>query len=342
MRRFIKYCGVIFLASLSFFRPAFALDWKSDITLSPGELSYSGPADSVAGGSIIGGDWSASVTSKQVFWCGLLYWCSKSTMEPDSSVIASGQTVVLDGVSYAVFETGVPGVGFILGLKDANGTSYVPLKNGIIQTYPADGTSGTAQDLGWAAKVTFVKTGTPLASGTYTTPTINAAILTAYNNETATAKVIINPVTINVQASGCTMGTPNVQIDMGRLDVRTLSAVNSTSELRNFFVNLSCDANISLYAVVSDQTDPTNVTDTVSLTPDSTASGVGVQFFYNNTGPLSLGPDSSLNSTVSQFFIQSTSQAEVLNLPFQARYIRTGDVTPGTADAVASITFSYQ
>lgn len=342
MRRLDKYYLVIFMAGLFLFRPAYALEWKSDITLSPGELSYTGPADSITGGSIIGGDWSASVTSKQVFWCGVIYWCSKGTMEPDSSIVPSGQTVIMDGISYTVFETGVPGIGFILGLKDANATSYVPLQNGLTQTYPAEGTSGTAIDLGWAAKVTFVKTGQPLASGTYTTPAINAAILTAYNNETATAKVIINPVTINVQASGCTIGTPSVQIDMGRVDVRMLSAVNSTSELRNFSINLSCDANISLYAVVTDQTDPTNVTDTVSLTPDSTASGIGVQFFYNNTGPLSLGPDSSLNSTISQFFIQSTSQAEALNLPFQTRYIRTGDIMPGTADAVASITFSYQ
>ncbi|MGE9551433.1 fimbrial protein [Erwinia amylovora] len=338
----MKYAVVFILAGLGCFRPAFALNWSSDITLSPGQMSYSGPADSVTGGSIIGGNWSASATVNQVFWCGWVYWCSKGTMEPASDLVPSGQTVVVEGVSYAVFETGVQGVGFILGLKDTNGTTYVPLQSGITQTYPAEGTNGTATELGWSAKVTFVKTGQPLASGTYTTPTINAAVLTAYNNEVATAKVIISPTSINVNATGCTINTPSVPVDMGSLDVRSFNAVNSTSALKNFSVNLNCDANIALHAVVTDQTDPTNTTDTVSLTPDSTAGGVGVQFFYNNTGPLPLGPDSSLNSTVGQFLIQSTSQAETLTLPFQARYIRTGDITPGTADAVASITFSYQ
>ncbi|WP_420841466.1 fimbrial protein [Erwinia endophytica] len=342
MRNFNKYFMVLILAGLFCLRPALALEWKSDITLSPSDLEYSGPADSVASGSIIGGDWSATITVNQVFWCGYIYLCSLSTMEPDSSLVASGQTVVVDGVSYAVFETGVPGVGFILGLKDSNATAYVPLQNGTTQTYPADGASGTANDLGWSAKVTFVKTGEPLASGVYVTPTINAAVLTAHNNETATAKVIINPTTITVNATGCTISTPSVQVDMGSLDVRAFNAVNSTSALKNFTVGLNCDANIALYGVVTDQTDPSNTTDTVSLTPDSTATGVGVQFFYNNSGPLSLGPDSSLNSTIGQFFIQSTSQAETLSLPFQARYIRTGDITPGTANAVASITFSYQ
>lgn len=55
--------------------------------------------------------------------------------------------------------------------------------------------------------MTFIKTGVPLKSGVYQTPTINAAILTAYNNEVKTAQVIINPTTITVTASGCTVGT---------------------------------------------------------------------------------------------------------------------------------------
>lgn len=342
MRSFVRYIMIFTFSWLFIIRPVFALDWYSDITLSPSQMSYSGPADSITGGSIIGGDWSATATVTRVFWCGYYYWCDKGTMKPGGSLVPSGQTVVLDGVRYNVFETGVPGVGFILGLKDANGTKYVPLQNGTTQTYPAEGTSSTAMDLGWSAKVTIVKTGQPLASGTYVTPTINAAILTASNGDVATAKVIINPITINVNASGCTINTPSIPVDMGSLDIRPFEVVNSTSELKNFSVSLNCDANVSLHAVLTDQTDPANISNTVSLTPDSTARGIGVQFFYKNNGPIQLGPDSSLNSTVGQFFIQNTSQKTMLTLPFQARYIRTGDITPGKADAVASITFSYQ
>ena len=131
----------------------------------------------------------------------------KGTLEPSSSITATGITVILDGANYMVFETGVPGIGFILGLKDYNGTTYVPMQTGITQSYPADGTNGYATALGWSAKVTFIKTGVPLKSGVYQTPTINAAILTAYNNEVKTAQVIINPTTITVTASGCTVGT---------------------------------------------------------------------------------------------------------------------------------------
>ena len=319
-----------------------ALEWKSDITLSPQPMTYSGPADSVIPGNIIGSTWSATASVQQVFWCGWVFTCSKGTLEPGSSAISSGMTVTLDGVNYTLFETGVQGVGYIIGLKDFNGSAWIPLQSGMTQSYPADGTNGYASDLGWSAKVTFIKTGMPLKSGVYQIPAINAAILTAYNNEVKTAKVIINPTSITVTASGCTVGTKSANVELGNIDIHTLPAVGSTSPSGSFNVSLTCDANVAVHAVMTDQTTPSNTSPVVTLTGDSTASGVGVQFFYNGTGPLMMGPDSSAAGTANQFFIQSTSSAQTLSLPFQANYIRTGELVPGTANALASITFSYQ
>lgn len=324
---------------------AMALEWKSDIILSPKPMQYSGPADSVIPGEIIGSAWSATADVNQVFWCDFLWVCTKGTLEPSPSAILSGATVTVDGVNYTIFETGVPGVGYIIGLKDFNGSNYVPLQSGVTQSYPAQGTAGLAQDLGWSAKVTFIKTGAALKSGVYTTPTIHAAILTAYNynSEFKTAQVIINPATITVAASGCTVNTKSANVDLGTLDIRTLSAVGSTSPAGAFNVTLTCDQQIAVNAVMTDQTTPANRSSVVTLTGDSTASGVGVQFFYNGIGPLNMGSDSSASGTLNQFFIQPTSSAkQVLSLPFQTHYIRTGDLVPGTANALASITFSYQ
>ncbi|EKS6729548.1 fimbrial protein [Enterobacter mori] len=332
----------LFFSWLIVSNSTYALDWKSDITLSPQPMTYSGPADSIVPGKIIGSTWSATATVQQVFWCGFVFTCSKGTLEPSSSAISSGMTVIVDGMNYTIFETGVPGVGYIIGLKDFNGTQYIPLQSGITQSYPADGTNGYAQDLGWSAKVTFIKTGTALKSGVYQIPTIDAAVLTAYNNEVKTAKVIINPTTITVTASGCTVGTKSASVDLGTLDIRTLPTVGSTSPSGTFTVGLTCDANVAVNAVMTDQTTPSNTSSVVTLTGDSTASGVGVQFFYNGTGPLMMGPDSSAAGTTNQFFIQSTTAAQTLSLPFQAQYVRTGELVPGSANALASITFSYQ
>lgn len=332
----------MFISLLMVSVTTFAMEWKSDIVLSPQPMTYSGPADSVIPGNIIGSAWSATADVEEVFWCGWVFTCTKGTLEPSGSAVSSGMTVTVDGVNYTIFETGIPGVGYIIGLKDFKGTTYVPLQTGITQSYPADGTSGYATKLGWSAKVTFIKTGTALKSGVYQTPTINAAILTAYNNEVKTAQVIINPTTITVTASGCTVGTQSANVDLGTIDVRTLPTVGSTSPSGAFNVGLTCDANVAVNAVMTDQTTPSNTSSVVTLTGDSTASGVGVQFFYNGTGPLMMGPDSSAAGTTNQFFIQTTTAAQTLSLPFQAQYIRTGELIPGTANALASITFSYQ
>lgn len=321
---------------------ALALDWKSDVILSPQPMTYSGPSDSVEPGSIIGSTWNATVSVSEVFWCGYVYTCTKGTLEPSNSAISSGMTVNMDGVNYTIFETGVPGVGYIIGLKDYYGTSYVPLQTGVTQSYPAEGTSSYATSLGWSAKVTYIKTGSALKTGVYQIPTINAAVLTAYNNETKTAQVILNPTTITVTASGCTVNTPTANIDLGTIDIHTLTSVGSTSPSGSFNISLTCDANVVVNAVMTDQTTPINNSSVVTLTGSSSASGIGVQFFYNGTGPLMMGPDSSAAGTNNQFFIQSTSAAQTLSLPFQAKYIRTGELIPGSANALASITFSYQ
>lgn len=320
----------------------FALNWKSDITLSPQPMTYTGPADSVVPGNIIGSTWIATVSVKQVFWCGYIFTCSKGTLEPSSSAVLAGLSVNVDGANYTVFATGVPGIGYILGLKDFNGSTYIPLQNGVTQSYPAEGTSGMAFDLGWSAKLTYIKTDSALKTGVYAIPTINAAILTAYNNETKTAQVIIDPTTVTVTASGCTVGTDSAGVELGTLDVRTLPDVGDTSPSGAFNVSLTCDEQVALYAVMTDQTTPSNTSSTVTLTDDSTASGVGVQFFYNGSGPLMMGPDSSASGTTNQFFIETTTAVQALSLPFQARYVRTGPLVPGSANALASITFSYQ
>ncbi|MEQ4532266.1 MAG: fimbrial protein [Mixta sp.] len=336
--RFLS-AAALWLSGLS---SANALDWKSDIIVSPNPLVYSAPADSVEPGQRIGTGWDATADVAQVFWCGYIFTCTKGTMEPGSDAVPTNLIVNVDGVDYRVFETGIQGVGFILGLKDFNAATYVPLMTTQTQTYPAAGTEGLAFDLGWSAKVTFIKTGKPLKTGLYQTPTINAAILTAYNNETKTAKVIINPVTLTVTATGCIINTKSVNVNLDDVNVRALPSVGSTSPAVSFNIDATCDANIALNAVITDQTNPGNTSTVASLTADSTASGIGIAFLYNGTGPLALGPDSSGSGTLNQFFIQSVDSAQTLSLPFQARYVRTGELVPGSANALASITFSYQ
>lgn len=108
----------------------------------------------------------------------------------------------------------------------------------------------------------------------------------------------------------------NASVALGTIDIRTLPTVGSTSPSGTFTVGLTCDANVAVHAVMTDQTTPSNTSSVVTLTGDSTASGVGVQFFYNGSGPLTMGPNSSAAGATGQFFIQSTTAAQTLTLPF--------------------------
>ncbi|NUU66245.1 fimbrial protein [Enterobacteriaceae bacterium BIT-l23] len=319
---------------------------SSDMTITPPAFTYTGAADAVTTGDLIGSQWSAIVNVATVFWCGYtVYMCNRATMSPGPSIVSAGMTMEMDGVSYQVYETGVPGIGFVIGLRDPGAASWIPLQTQTTQTYPVAGTSGAATDIGWSAQVTYVKTGESLASGVYTLPAIQAAVLNAYSDwgEVApNAYVIIDSTTVTVTARGCIVNTPNASVDLGNVDIRTLNSVGAMSERKGFSVSLSCDENISLYATVSDANNPLNNSDAVSLTPDSTAQYVGVAFFYNGEGPLQLGRDDSSPGATGQFFIQSVSEAATLTLPFQVSYYRKGEIVPGTANALASITFSYQ
>ncbi|HFV9242537.1 TPA: fimbrial protein [Enterobacter bugandensis] len=337
----------IFCMILLPFVSAHAVELKSNITLSPHAMSYTGASDKITPGQVIGSSWNNSIDVKTVFYCGVSWpWlCTEGFMQPSNSVVPTGMQVNFEGINYNVYETGAPGIGFILGIKDFNGTKYIPLQNDRIKTFPAEGTSVVPSDLGWSAKITYVKTAATLKTGTYTIPSIYAAELTAYDSlaNTSTAAILINSTTITVSATGCTVGTDRANINLGTVDISTLPSVGSTSPSGSFNVNLTCDPLVSVNAVITDQSTPTNTTSVVTLTADSTASGVGVQFYYNGTGPLSLGPDSPGAGTTNQFFISNTTAAtRTLSLPFQARYVRTSDITPGTANALASITFSYQ
>ncbi|MTD41133.1 fimbrial protein [Erwinia sp. CPCC 100877] len=348
MNRFIwKWLLVLWAALLS--AGVGAVEKKSDVELTPNSITYFG-AESVIG-NLIGGPWPVSVTVDPVFNCGILpgFDCHQATVAADPSLIPAGISMEIDGVSYTVYETGVPGLGFVMSLKDVNASNWIPLSADIVDTYPAVGTSSPATSLGLMVRISYVTTGKRLQWGSsVNVPAIRAAVLNAYANSgevAESADITIGATDFTSMSYGCAVNTTDVSVDLGNVDVRTLDAVGAMSERKSFSVTLSCGFNIALYASISDISHPDNFSDAVTLTPDSSAQGVGVAFFYDGQGPLGLGLDSADAGIIHQFFIQnvsSTGSNETITLPFQVSYYRKGDIVPGTANALAGITFSYQ
>ncbi|KVH63801.1 adhesin [Burkholderia sp. MSMB1072] len=98
-----------------------------------------------------------------------------------------------------------------------------------------------------------------------------------------------------------------------------------------------------MYTTLTDASNPANVSNMLSLGPDSTASGVSIQVLHGDNDKLiSYGPDSSQAGNPNQWFVGEFGNVDV-TIPLKARYVQTAsDVKAGTANGRATFTMSYQ
>ncbi|WP_120293638.1 fimbrial protein [Paraburkholderia sp. BL23I1N1] len=123
---------------------------------------------------------------------------------------------------------------------------------------------------------------------------------------------------------------------------RSFTGVGSTALETAFSVRLNCAVPGSqIYITLTDNANPANTSNTLSLKSDSTASGLGFQVL-NKGIPVSFGPDSSVAGNTNQWQVGVASTGSI-NIPLSVRYIQTpAQVRPGTVDAVPTFTMSYQ
>jgi type 1 fimbria pilin len=145
----------------------------------------------------------------------------------------------------------------------------------------------------------------------------------------------------------CSVSTPSIQVSLGSVQLKSFSGVGSTSQVQpSFNISLSCtggDTGVmtSVYTTLTDQTNPANQSNTLSLSASSTASGIGIQVLNGNT-VISYGPDSAVVGNPNQWLAGSTGNG-TFNIPLTARYVQTAPtVKAGTANGIATFTMSYQ
>lgn len=317
-----------------------------DLSLSfSGAISYSGPADDVSVGQSVGPAWSAinskaSMCNKNPYFARVYV----SPVRPDT-----GLTTTIDGVTYSVYDSGSPGIGIVIGVKDSNANNYSALTNTRNQWYPAPGTSTYAGAIiGGYAKVTLVKTTGHLQSGVTTLAAQNIAQIQCYGSGgdlRDAAYINISQTQLTVSATGCQVQSgANRVIDMGNISTGTLPDVGSLSAGKSTSIALTCDTGIHVAATVSDQSNTGNTSSIIGLSGDSTAKGIGIQAFYNGAStPISLGADNSSKGNANQFSIGDiSSQGQTVTVPLMFKYVRTGDMTAGSANGLVGVTFSYQ
>jgi len=339
-------------------------------------LALSGAADRNPVGQQIGG-WGGESSNQVMFdlriWPVGSGWCNGNTSvhyafaEPLDPVVA-GVTYIdpANGKQYPVYESGVTGIGYIVGIRDFSASSLateMPL-SGRTQTYPFTGGSTSTNNIGYRARVLFIATGR-LASGSYTIPSRNIARFSVTNNNTndvpGPTYLILGATQITIKVNGCQV-TSSTRDQTIRMPTVNAGASDLASVTAAAHVGLQCDPGVSVYATMSDANHPDNTGDVLLPSSSSQVQGLGLQLSREETPEqfIRFGPDSSMSGNPNQWFVCNSESGGVCAwdngvymLKLLARYkllnpVTTNghsgytSVTPGEFDAAATVTFSYQ
>ncbi|UEP27524.1 MULTISPECIES: fimbrial protein [unclassified Burkholderia] len=252
------------------------------------------------------------------------------------------------GAVAAVFETGIPGVGYAMEVRNDSSGSATWVAVGA-DTVSVPGTPINKGIL--RGKVTYVAAG-PVATGSYTS---RRQVLFNFRPKykgnfvgNSTASTALSAASMAVVARTCKIASGTSRtVPLPSLYAGSLKSVGDVAPARSapFSFDLRCDADLNIYATLSDVTNPSNTGNVLSLGRASTASGVGIQILKRGTDtPLRFGPDSSAKGNTNQWSVGRSSTANtMIQVPFEARYVKTAEkITPGTVEALGTITFSYQ
>ncbi len=242
-----------------------------------------------------------------------------------------------------VYPTGVGGVGYRITTQVSNHaclSGVWPLTcEGDFEPFPAAQT----------ATIELVKTGT-IRAGTLNNFNIGKWIL---NNET------IKPIAMFTVYASTTLkpqepptcsfaSTGPIQASLGNVSAQSFKGVGSTSPERPFSIDLTCKpgdgkSSIDAYVTLTDATNTGNYSNVLTLSPDSQATGVGIEVLSGTT-VLGYGPDSKAAGNINQWLAGTVSAGSTsYSIPLKARYVQTGPVvTVGSANARATFTMSYQ
>ncbi|TFE40113.1 type 1 fimbrial protein [Paraburkholderia dipogonis] len=248
-----------------------------------------------------------------------------------------------------VYETNVQGVGVRYTVSNEAGTACVSLPatvdNGsaVIRCHQLLAPTDPGYNYSVSVSAQFVKTANATIGTLTTIPVLTAT--NTLNNEsvnTLWGNVFSGSASGTFASQACRVTTPAVQVTMPQARTKDLPSVGSTTGSTPLNVSLDCDAGVSVYATLSDVTMPSNTSTTLNLTTDSTAQGIGYEIVYAEA-PVAFGVDSAMAGNANQFAVTAgQTVGGVVNVPLTARYVRTGVIRAGSANAKATFTMSYQ
>ncbi|MCF5685360.1 fimbrial protein [Pseudomonas sp. PA-1-3F] len=200
----------------------------------------------------------------------------------------------------------------------------------------------------YSYQIKFIATSHNIAVGSYNLGGNSIGYGSFIGGNTETANVDLGAFTLKYQQSGCTASLSPPVINMGVISPLLFTGKDSTvASNAPVTIRLECngDADVGVLATMTDQNNSSNFTQTLHLTPGTTATGVGIQFLREGGSLVTFGPDSSFvdSSSAAQWRVKEKSTlSNTAQFVLTPQYIQTANsITPGEANAVASITFAY-
>lgn len=285
------------------------------------------------------------VTSNSIVYCpqGGNGFLISTTLQQSPGSSATSVTYSESGTSYTVYNTSVPGIGFVLRstvVAGGQGFGSTAMTGTTAQTI-ASGNVYTDTTITITPWVRLIKTA-PLTAVSYIlSKTTFAYYAISTNWANGVGSVYMNGSTLSMQNTSCTVNTQNISVSLPAINTAQLPALSSTTGSTPFSIVLNCPSSQNIYMTLTDNSNPLRTSSIIGLEPsNSTASGIGIQILRNGS-PVLLGPDSSNAGNTNQFLI-GLNQLGSITIPLSAQYIRTGTVQSGKVKAVATFTMSYQ
>lgn len=263
--------------------------------------------------------------------------------------LASVTTADLNTPGYnnkGVFTTGISGIGVVLasigdlrwagGGVDGKLWYILPGKTSVvINNYSGFYFSPKYMSANVTNMIQLIKTSNAISSGV-----MNVKIANNVMRNTSGSNSVLIPVyltgTVNVVA--CSLSTPNINVNLPTINVKSFTAIGKTQGDTPFTVGLQCDVGTKINATLkfTQDTDTTNqsVAAVIGKGSAGSASGVGIQLLYGST---------PLNNNTLMFLKTSSGGMELPAGAFTARYFQTKSVVkPGDANAMATLMLTYQ
>ncbi|NWK76799.1 fimbrial protein [Aquitalea sp. LB_tupeE] len=320
-------------------------DQTVNASLTPSSLVYTGPANK-------SGSAGASYYASTYQYCNGGGGVSRdpyrlwATSDSAIQFTANGRVILPDAPGFVL------SIGVASSLRSGGSIEYLTSNSRKSLKQMAASGSGSQYDGYIWPYILLESSGIPIKSGTYTIPkTLLMKIEVRSPSDTAGngadvnyINVYLNTFTITATTATCTVKNQTLTVPFPASNTNAINntSIGSSIFTKPFSIQLNCPTSggPDVYTTFTDNNNPGNTSDTLSLDPSSSAKGLAVQLKYKGS-PIKFGPDTSMPGNTNQFLLQKSASG-LVSYDFDAALIKTGAVTPGDYKATATYTMSYQ